>query len=56
MIVDDGCNLYINDNLIISHNMAGVAKPGLSWMEVMHKEENAMDDIVASKQVEMVGG
>lgn len=41
-ITDDGNELYLNGNKILTHNMGSVGNPKKTWMEAMHAEPDAM--------------
>lgn len=42
--------------LILTHNMFGIGDPKISWMKVMHHEEDAVSLQKESHEVTLVGG
>jgi len=40
-ISDDGASIYLNELMILTHNMHGMGDPKISWMTVMHHEDDS---------------
>ncbi len=50
-ISDDGNEFYINKKKIITHNMASMNNPQMTWMEAMHSENDAAKKEKQSKAI-----